>query len=293
VNAILEEIKQVEQKEILNLFDNAKGKLDKLKKEEKEKSRILKQEINKKKKDIVTELAQKLETIIPKTSIISSLIVKRLDGLVSQRLVHQCLPQKYKEEYRVNNAKKQKKREQKNGSKENLEEIKSAAIMPLNQKAGREEEKKEEKQKTNEVILVGAADDETYTHPKKDKENSSKHESFILTGSNPIYPSYQLHKQYEQHARIQSQLASTTTNIDKLVIKEEEEKEDVPSSSVYIKDNCNIIELEFPFSYKQMLNYTNSLVSNTEAKPIGWCNCIVDIKAEKIISSNFGRLKHE
>jgi hypothetical protein len=38
VNAILEEIKQVEQKEILNLFDNAKGKLDKLKKEEKEKS---------------------------------------------------------------------------------------------------------------------------------------------------------------------------------------------------------------------------------------------------------------
>src|SRR6476646_9552747 len=109
-------IKQDE--EISYLFENARSKLDKIHAQAE------------KEKKIVKEVAKDLEGKIPIDTICIE-IVNQLRGRVSERFIRECLEEKYKQEHRVDNARKQKKRRQEEQEKnENL-----AALTPLNNEA--------------------------------------------------------------------------------------------------------------------------------------------------------------
>jgi hypothetical protein len=75
----------------------------------------------KEKTQIVQDLAKSLEGKIP-TDRIANEIVHQLRGKVSERLIHDCLDEKYKQKHRVENARKQKRKHQ---STEDL-----AALVP-------------------------------------------------------------------------------------------------------------------------------------------------------------------
>ncbi|MBV9176507.1 MAG: hypothetical protein JO297_05670 [Nitrososphaeraceae archaeon] len=107
--------------EISLLFNDAITKLDKIDAEAKQE-----------KKQIIIQLAKDLERKI-RTDTISIEIVNQLRGRVSERFIHNCLEEKYKQKRQVENARKQKKKEQETAGVENL-----AVIPPLNQ----EDEKK-------------------------------------------------------------------------------------------------------------------------------------------------------
>jgi hypothetical protein len=92
----------INDEEISNLFEDARNQLDKVEEQAKDKKR-----------QIVIDLAEKLEGKIP-TDTISIEIVNQLRGSVSERFIHECLDEKYKQKHKVENAKKQKKEEEEN-----------------------------------------------------------------------------------------------------------------------------------------------------------------------------------
>ena len=75
----------------------------------------------KKKKQIVIDVASRLELKenVPRDTI-CRIMIKHLDGVVSARLVRECLPNEYKQEYKSENAKRQKKLRPENSSIGNL-----------------------------------------------------------------------------------------------------------------------------------------------------------------------------
>jgi hypothetical protein len=106
----------IEQEEELSvLFENARINLDKVDEQAK-----------KEKKQIVKDLAKDLEGKIPIGTICIE-IINQLRGKVSERTIHKCLDEKYKQQYRIENARKQKERHEGKEGNENL-----AALMPLN-----------------------------------------------------------------------------------------------------------------------------------------------------------------
>jgi hypothetical protein len=106
--------------EISSLFQDAIVKLEKIK-----------ANANQQKKQIVVELAKDLEGKIP-TDTICMEIVTQLRGQVSERFVRECLDEKYKQKPRVENARKQKKKQNYGEDKEeDIDEL--AAVAPLNQ----------------------------------------------------------------------------------------------------------------------------------------------------------------
>jgi hypothetical protein len=84
------------EQEISLLFEAAIAKLDRLQ-----------VQTNKAKREIVQSLAKDLEGKVPQESICIE-IVTQLRGRVSSRFIWECLDEKYKQKYRVENAKKQK-----------------------------------------------------------------------------------------------------------------------------------------------------------------------------------------
>jgi hypothetical protein len=112
--------------DISSIFEAAIDKLDNIDSEAK-----------KQKKQIISELAKKLEEKIP-VNTISIEIVNRLRGRSSPRFIRQCLDEKYKQKSRVENARKQKKEEEEGRKKKQQEQIckeSLAAVSPLNQEA--------------------------------------------------------------------------------------------------------------------------------------------------------------
>lgn len=87
---------------------DAKKKIDKVEAGAKKAKSQIEAETKKAKSHIVQELARNLEGKIP-TDEISSEIIHQLHDKVSQRLIHDCLDEKYKKKHRVENARKQKK----------------------------------------------------------------------------------------------------------------------------------------------------------------------------------------
>jgi hypothetical protein len=78
----LTDIKESQEQEITSLFEDARVKLAKVDENAKDL-----------KKNIVIELAKKLEGKIPQTDSISIEIVNQLRGQVSERFIHECLPE--------------------------------------------------------------------------------------------------------------------------------------------------------------------------------------------------------
>ena len=116
--------------EISQLFKNALIKIDEIDKQAK-----------KEKKNIVKDLARDLEGKIRLETICKE-IINQLHGRVSERFIRKCLEDKYKQQFRAENAKKQKKTLQAEESNQNL-----AATMPLKQQ-------EEYANKTEQIIFA-------------------------------------------------------------------------------------------------------------------------------------------
>src|SRR6476619_6515388 len=110
---------------VYSLCDEAVKKIDDQQKERNDIKNV-RLEITNGKKEIVVELAELLEHTIPQTDTISTTILKLLKGRASKSLIHACLPAKYKQDHRRNNAFKQKKK------KKNIKELKLAPLVALN-----------------------------------------------------------------------------------------------------------------------------------------------------------------
>jgi len=91
------DVKEPNDEEISLLFEDAREELHKEDARSKDK-----------KKQIITDLAKSLEEKNVATDTISVEIVNQLRGQVSERFIRECLPEKYKQKIRVDNAKKAK-----------------------------------------------------------------------------------------------------------------------------------------------------------------------------------------
>ncbi len=101
---------QVAIKKIDQIEADAKKKIAKLKAEAKKAKSKIKTETKKAKSQTVQEYSVDLMGKIPNDEICSE-ITRRLDGRVSPRLIRDCLDEKFKKKHRVENARKQKRKE--------------------------------------------------------------------------------------------------------------------------------------------------------------------------------------
>jgi hypothetical protein len=108
------------EEELSAFFEEAKSKLDSIDIRAKNE-----------KKQVIVQLAKDLEGKVP-TDTISIEIVNQLSGRVSERFIHECLDDKYKQKYRAENAKKRRNKEEKGNQEKNL-----AAVTLLNREAKR------------------------------------------------------------------------------------------------------------------------------------------------------------
>jgi hypothetical protein len=104
---------QIEEK-LSAVFEEAKSKLDSIDIRAKNE-----------KKQVIVQLAKDLEGKVP-THTISIEIVNQLRGRVSERFIHECLDEKYKQKYRAENARKRRNKEEEKGNQEN-----NLAALPL------------------------------------------------------------------------------------------------------------------------------------------------------------------
>jgi hypothetical protein len=292
-------------KEISNLFEDAKDKIDKVEGQATEK-----------KKQVITNLAKELEGKIPQTDTICIEIVNQLRGKISERFIRECLDEKYKQKIRAENAKKQKQQE-----KEYKISDKLAAVTPLNQ-AEKEQEVKEEGQENKEVIIVDT-DGKTFAEKKEiesfiDKDNlNTKDENFDKLH----YGLQQLDQQKLQHHHQQQgkekspmqELKKEITNnnelecpscqqlyIEKLELNEALQKATVfntaekitPSLSAlndnYIDKTNDIIPFEFRRPFRELRISLAEIFKKTGDCGKVWINGKINIKTREIISFNFG-----
>ena len=105
---------ETNEAEISSLFNDARDKLDGINKEAK-----------KEKKQVIIQLAKDLDGKIP-TDTISIEIVNQLRGKVSERFIRKCLDEKYKQNHRAENARKQRKRQQQECNENHLAALSAA-----------------------------------------------------------------------------------------------------------------------------------------------------------------------
>jgi hypothetical protein len=257
------------QKDISSLFVEAKDKLVKIDEDAKLK-----------KKDIVVNLAKDLEGKIPTDSICQK-IVEELNGIVSRSLIQNCLPEDYKQGYRVKNARQQQQQQQQKNLQK--EETKLALAVALNPEENKEV-KIEEHQKNNGVVFTDVDGMSYLQWEKNDKKSSaiSSNESNIVEDKSSSQSSNQLHKEQQQYLQRPSQLtaaATTTTNADKTIITEG------TSFEYSNENNKDIIYFEFFIEHRDLENYLNLLKDHDKI----WINGRINTRT-KDITHYFGRL---
>jgi hypothetical protein len=290
----LSDIKESLDEQISPIFEDAKSKLEEIN-----------QEAYKKKRDIVIELAKKLEDIISQTDTICKMIVNRLYGKVTGRFIRQCLPAKYKQEYRRKNAKKQKKKYYK--------ESELAAKTPLNQQEYQEEE--EEKQNDKVAVMVGAVgsaytqikeDNSTETESEAHADSPSKDKIFAQSffssqqqqleqNNNNQFKKYDdrfnnetedsnrndIHDYNFEQGDLHEKASSLTSTANKAKIIE-----GVSVEHPFENDN-DILPFEFPINRRTIQHYLG-MVKEDEI----WINGTINTITKKITHS-FGRLVHQ
>jgi hypothetical protein len=240
-----------------------------------------------KKKQIIIDLAKDLEDKIP-TGTISTEIVTQLRGQISERFIHECLPEKYKQKSRVEHARKQKK---------NQAIDKLAAVTPLNPI-----EEKEKEEKNKQAILVdvdgrASIQDNENRELTKDPENVSINKSLKISA-------YQQQQQSTQDQEIEEESfqeiyqenhnlnedektnqISTTTS--------EDEKTSENKDSIDINNNKNIITFEFSMPFGKIRRYVTPLYEMLGEHGLIWFHGRIDKRTTKVIYSNFGRIEQQ
>ena len=266
------DVKPHHDQEIDSIFKVARMKLDTIDQEEKDQHDGIKEQTSKKKKDVVVDLAKDLEGKIP-IDTISSTIVNRLDGLVSERFIHECLDEKYKQKHKVKNAKKQKKKQVENN---NL-----AAVTPLKQTEEELEDQKEEKQESKEIVVVGA-DGRAYVQRENDNEPTITSENLpALKGKSFSQSIYQSQKEREQPLETPSQFEISSE--DKMESKE------MGTSSESLSDSSrDILPFEFRLSRRYVRDSLDSVKPNTDDDDVCF-NGTIDLQTGEVISAIIGR----
>jgi len=279
----LAEFKNYQDDEINSLFDDARKEIAKLDENAKEL-----------KKDIVKNLAKKLEGRIP-TDTISIEIVNQLRGSVSERFVRECLPEKYKQKHKIENAKKQKKQKQEENN--NL-----AAVTPLDNK---------------EVIIVDT-DGRSSSFLQRDDEDSSKTETddsidnktFTRSSSSSQQQLEQEHQTEYHDSNIDNKSKDPYYNeIKNQDLKQDDtpdkaspitgisNKETVTEEAITYKpsydNDIDTLSFEFSCSFKELRNYSAPLHSKIGDNGRIWFSGRIHKNTGKVISHHFGRLNQQ
>jgi hypothetical protein len=288
--------KEFNKKIISSLFDNAIDEINKIN-----------LSADEKKKEIVNKLAQDLEGKIQRDKICME-IVKRLKDKVSDTLIRDCLPEKYKQGYRIKNAKKQKKKKQ-----QEKEETKLAPVVVLNQQEGKEVYV-EEKDKDKVAVMVGTdgkshvqIEDQykpSNTGAETHSDSPSKDKTFIQTLSGPQKLLKQNNNQfkaynnrfddeleYQNHDDISFHYFEQDDNLEKPgPLTDSENKAKITEGASVEQSDKNdkyILPFEFPINRRDIQDYLN-IIDEDEV----WINGTINTKTKKITHS-FGRLIHQ
>jgi hypothetical protein len=163
------------EEELSAVFEEAKSKLDSIDIRAKNE-----------KKQVIVQLAKDLEGKVP-TDTISIEIVNQLRGRVSERFIHECLDDKYKQKYRAENAKKRRNKEEEKGNQEKnlaavalLNRETKRKIMIIIDKQGRlevvDDEKSQNQQASDNVVedahITSAKARSLQLAVKQERENS-------------------------------------------------------------------------------------------------------------------------
>jgi hypothetical protein len=263
------EKKEKHHVEVVKLFESAIGKLDNMEKQ-----------ANDQKKQIVVNLAKVLEDKIPIDTICMK-IVDHLHGRVSPRFIRECLDDKYKQKVRVENARKQKLQE----------DVKLAAVPPLN-----EEENKE-------IMMVNVDGRTRILHNEEDVEPPTDTSDSTGNTINPILD------QSEQEQKLNKQDVPEFiegSEFGDLLLENPDQIEDVENLSHLVdsgkivstayenKHNINttseVLNFEFSVYYRDLQKYMASLFQKSGDNGNVWLNGKIDRKTGVVISLNFGRM---
>ncbi len=263
----LENNEETNNIKIDKLFEDARQELNKIESEAKGK-----------KKKIILDLAASLEGKIREDTI-STEIVSQLVPTVSERFIHETLPEKYKQKYRVDNAKKQKKRIDK----------KLAAVTPLNQETELEEDNEEDRH----IMLIDVDgntiiqnEENNLSETNLDPYNNTD-TSFTPKTSQPQESEQEQLKKKIDDAKSErsSEESNQLNDLDKTVI-------DISTAmNEHHKDISNsVLHLEFCIQYKELQRYMAVLFRRLGDKGKVWFNIKIDKEEEKIIHATFGTI---
>jgi len=260
INTLLENAKN----EILNINSDAKGK----------------------KKRIILELAASLEGKFREDTI-AMVIAHELKGITSERFIHECLPEKYKQKHRVENAKKQRQKVEK----------KLDGVQPLKEI--------EEEEKTKQPMLVNIDgstsiqnhDDGELDIGIQDLTTSNSFESSIYY-PNQQQQSLQEEKNHEEEINeypnfketpsSESQNPNDDQDLDQLIstdgnnVTSENKNKIIPSN--------NMLDLEFSMPFDRIQKHMVPLFSKIGRSGLIWFHIKVNTKKSEIVYYDFGRI---
>ncbi len=225
------------------LFEDAREELEKIELEAIDKINEIKIEAKGKKKQIVIALAKSLEGEIPKDSICNTTVI-RLKGKVDPRSIREYLPDKYKQKYRSENGKMQKK---------NKKPEKLAAITPLKLSIEVKKQQDEDKKRLQPILLVNA-DSSTIIQKYDDNESSIGAESLNTNNSESStgHQSSRYQQQQQQSFQVENHGEEKT--------QEYSNSKDSPSLKNQKLNELN--QLLFDDNYETLENKINTTADN-------------------------------
>jgi len=296
---------------VYSLCDEAVKKIDNLEQKKRDDIKNVMLEITRGKKEIVVELAELLEHIIPQTDTISTTILKLLKGRASKSLIHSCLPAKYKQEYRRKNAFKQNKKKFRN-------KINLAPLSALNQKGYKEvEAKEEEKQKEEVEVMIGADgrslvqredDGKTSGNEPEDYSDSSFKDNTFNQVSVTNQQTDQERQSIDNKDRFDSELerqklnnindqnfeqedilekpSPLTETLNKSVITEE------ASVEQSFENEEDVLSIKFPIPFNYLQSRIGQLRSKIDVNGIVWIKTVINLDTSKVILYDLGDRKY-
>jgi hypothetical protein len=283
--AVLEKFKEKDTETSL-LFEDAIEKLDKID-----------VQANDSKKQIIINLAKNLEGKIP-TDIISMEITDQLRGRVSPSLIRECLDEKYKVKFRVENAKKQKPRSQR--------ELSLAPVVALNQQ--KELEEVTEQETIEKVDTIVDAGDKISIEEEKRGEPYTTIDFSFMTDKTIVPVSYQQQQEHKLKEKPNKELEECSSCKDlydeNLELKEVLQKSSqfatadmmlsTSATATYDVDKGNdVLPFEFSMLFRNIRNYMTPLHSRIGDNGEVWFNGKIDIKTGEVIYSNLGRMEQQ
>ncbi len=282
----------------------SKEKHKKVDSESKEKHKEIEVIAKGKKKKITLDLAASLEGKYREDTI-AMVMVLRLKGVVSERLIHHCLPEKYKQKHRVLNAKKQ---NQKKDTKENEKLAAIPMIMPLNSKKEEEEEEEDEKKPVMLVNVDGTTSIQNDVNRDSDSEGTVTSNSF----ESSINRQSQWYQQEEQQqlpqeknyddeeieeysksnesSLLKDHNLNDNEELEKLDIKENEE---ISENRINTTTDNDVVNFEFPIPYYKVQKYMTPLFHRSGSTSSVWFHGKMHTKTGRVVRSGVGRIGEE